>query len=114
MDDVVVNGDAPIAFLGVAGPWIVGALIVLMFLALIGVIWLTYKSKTEKKDGRVKKSKIRRGTIQFLSVGLGLPALVVLALVGALGAEALATLFGAFFGYVLSGISDEEKDSDSS
>ena len=105
---------APIESLGLAGPWIVGALVAFMFLALIGVIWLTYKYKTKNEQGSLKKSKIRRRTIQFLSVSVGLPALVILALVGALGPQAIATLFGAFFGYILSGIGDEEKDSGSS
>jgi ABC-type proline/glycine betaine transport system permease subunit len=89
--------------------WIAIALIVLMFVSVIGVLILValYRKVEDKKERRVR---FRRRSIQFLSVGLAIPAILVLALDGVLAPEALATLLGTFFGYVLSGIGDEEKE----
>lgn len=104
------NTAPPIESLGSYGPVVIGALIVLMLVSVLGVFVLTYSYTTTKKDGRTKKGKIRKRAVQLLSVAVGLPALLILAMVGALGSEAVATLFGAFFGYILSGISDEDND----
>ena len=110
MNELTGLAQVPYEYFGTTmGPWVIGALLALMLVAVCGVIWLTYSYTTET-EGKTKKTRIRRRGIQFLAVGLGLPALMILALVDALGRDALATLFGAFFGYVLSGIGDEEKD----
>jgi hypothetical protein len=47
-------------------------------------------------------------TIQFTSIGLLLPAVVMLALQGSLDHQALGTLLGAVAGYTLSATPDSE------
>jgi nitrogen fixation/metabolism regulation signal transduction histidine kinase len=89
--------------------WVVMALVGLMFVTVIGVLVLVamYRKASENKE---RRTRFRRRSIQFLAVGLALPAILILALDGVFTKDVVATLFGAFFGYVLSGIGEEERD----
>jgi len=82
-------------------PWIEGAMLLLMLLGLGGVLFERYR----------KNKGIGVRVIQFLTVALFLPTVVILALEGILETETVATLLGAIVGYVLSGIGKDEKNS---
>lgn len=93
--------------------FIIYALIALMGITVIGVLILSLLYRTEKIEkeiSKIKKTRFRRRSIQFLAVGMAIPAMIILGILGLLQDQTIATLFGAFFGYVLSGLSDEEKD----
>jgi len=79
-----------------------------MFVIAVGVLMLVarYRKVNEKKNMRVRY-KFKRRAIQFFSVGLLIPTILILALDGILGSGALATIIGAFIGYVLSGIGEQ-------
>jgi len=92
---------------------IIYSLIALMGTTVIGVLILSFLYKTEKTEEhktKIKKTRFRRRSIQFLAVGMAIPAMIILGILGLLKDQTIATLFGAFFGYVLSGLSDEEKE----
>ena len=78
--------------------WIEGALVALMFLGLAGVFY--------------ERMKMGRGiglrVIQFLSVVLVFPTVLILALEDKVNKEGLATLLGTIVGYLLSGIGSDE------
>lgn len=86
--------------------WSAAALVVFMFVVTLGVLFLIglYSKVGEEKTKRVR---FRRRAIQFYAVGLIVPAVLILALDGLLAGEALATIIGAFIGYVLSGVGDD-------
>ena len=56
----------------------------------------------------VKNRGIGVRIIQFLTVTLVLPIILILALEGILKGETVATLLGAIVGYILSGIGKDE------
>jgi uncharacterized membrane protein len=82
-----------------------------MFLALLGVLAIALLYRKTDKNGKDRRVRIRRRTIQLLAVSFIVPAVLILALDGILVREALATLLGTFLGYVPSGIGEEERAS---
>ncbi|MFQ5431275.1 MAG: hypothetical protein ACE5EN_02060 [Nitrospinota bacterium] len=46
----------------------------------------------------------------YAVLGLIIPAIIILSLIGKLDATVLGTLLGTFIGYVLSGIGEDKKD----
>jgi len=92
-----------------ARAYIAYALVVLMFIALLGVLAIALFYRKTDKNGKDRRVRIRRRTIQLLAVSFVVPTVLILALDGILVREALATLLGTFLGYVLSGIGEETR-----
>lgn len=61
----------------------------------------------------IERSRSKRGigvrVIQFLTVTMVLPIILILSLEGVLSDQTTATLIGAVIGYILSGIGKDEK-----
>ena len=74
--------------------------IIAILLMVAGTLCVIFTPRLIERDGM-------RRAIQFLSVVLVVPAILILALRGILQAETVGTLIGALIGYLLSGIGSE-------
>lgn len=92
-----------------AATWLDVALIVVMALVLVTV---AISRILVKRAGG--KGGIGVRVIQFTAVGMIIPAVAMLAIHGKLQGEAVAAIFGALAGYLLSNISKFDEKSDAS
>lgn len=61
-------------------------------------------------NSKLNKGGIGARVIQFTTIALLVPSLIILSLEGILQGETIATIIGGLIGYVLSGISDYDKE----
>lgn len=91
-----------------AATWLEVAVAAVMPLAIVALIISRMLVKSAGGKGGIG---VR--AIQFTAVGLTVPAVTLLALHGRLQGEAVATIFGALAGFLLSSISKfDERDRD--
>jgi hypothetical protein len=77
-----------------------------MIASVLGALWSLRGEKTGNGDAKTRgpKTVINPRHIQFVSVGLIVPTILILGLEKVLTSETTATLIGGLAGYLLSGI----------
>ena len=87
------------------GIYIIGACLIFMLSLVVVLCFNTEKKVEGEKTNETRVKASHRRTIQFVVVWLFPPTIIILFILG-FDVKILATLFGTYLGYVLTGVGE--------